>query len=548
MIYLYSAALPLTAKHLITTLRDNDISIFYGVPYALKLLSESEEGLSLLAKCEIVMFGGSACPKPIGDKLVSQGVRLVSHYGSTETGQLMTSFRPREDKDWDFLRPSEQLKPYLHWEERYPGIFELCVLEGWPSKVMSNRDDGSYATKDLFEKHPTTLDAWRYYARLDDTLVLVNGEKVNPLLVEGVARENRLVQDAVAFGSGKAKVGIFIIPSTADLSNETVVEAVWPAIERTNASVPAFGRLSKDMIKILPAETEVRKTDKGTIIRAAFYKKFADKIEEAYEETMGTTVLPKDQLIDFLRTQILLVLALRDPAALTLDTDLFSLGMDSLQAAQVRSVVGGHVSTGEERLGQNFAFDFPTIETMSEEILRMQAGKTREERPSIEQRMQAMINKYSSFPVHQPVQNQNVGEYIVVTGATGSLGAHAVARLAAKESVKRIYCLVRASSKESAWVRVRRSMQERCVYHTLSISARQKIVALPSNFGEKNLGLEDDMYQEIASNLTSIIHSAWAVNFNWSLESFEKDCIAGKPLVPYAYSVRLFTLKQAQRI
>jgi len=80
-IYVYGAHLPLTAAHLITTLKERDIGIFYGVPYALKLLSEREEGLKLLARLELVMFGGSACPKPIGDKLVAQGVQLISHYG-----------------------------------------------------------------------------------------------------------------------------------------------------------------------------------------------------------------------------------------------------------------------------------------------------------------------------------------------------------------------------------------------------------------------------------------------------------------------------------
>jgi len=71
----------LTAAHLITTLKEREIGIFYGVPYALKLLSEHEEGIRLLSELELVMFGGSACPKPIGDKLVAQGVQLISHYG-----------------------------------------------------------------------------------------------------------------------------------------------------------------------------------------------------------------------------------------------------------------------------------------------------------------------------------------------------------------------------------------------------------------------------------------------------------------------------------
>ncbi|KAF8858389.1 hypothetical protein BDZ45DRAFT_556871, partial [Acephala macrosclerotiorum] len=56
---------------------------------------------------------------------------------------------------------------------------------------------------------------------------------------------------------------------------------------------------------------------------------------------------------------------------------------------------------------------------------------------------------------------------------------------------------------------------------------RKKIMALTSKFGESLLGLSEDKYSEIPANLTGLIHCAWSVNFNLSLGSFEKDCIAG---------------------
>ena len=75
------------------------------------------------------------------------------------------------------------------------------------SKVATNRDDGSYATKDLFEPHPSIEGAWKYCGRLDDTIVLVNGEKAIPIAMEQALRQNKLVQEAVMFGAGKSQVG-----------------------------------------------------------------------------------------------------------------------------------------------------------------------------------------------------------------------------------------------------------------------------------------------------------------------------------------------------
>jgi acyl-coenzyme A synthetase/AMP-(fatty) acid ligase len=81
-IHIYNADLPLTQSYLTTILRKYNFEIFYGVPYALKLLAETDEGIELLKQLKIVMYGGSACPDTLGDSLVEQGVNLVGHYGA----------------------------------------------------------------------------------------------------------------------------------------------------------------------------------------------------------------------------------------------------------------------------------------------------------------------------------------------------------------------------------------------------------------------------------------------------------------------------------
>jgi acyl-CoA synthetase (AMP-forming)/AMP-acid ligase II len=81
-IYMYNASLPLTQQHLLSIMRRYDFEIFYGVPYALKILGETPEGIAAMAKLKVVMFGGSACPDALGDRLVERGVNLISHYGT----------------------------------------------------------------------------------------------------------------------------------------------------------------------------------------------------------------------------------------------------------------------------------------------------------------------------------------------------------------------------------------------------------------------------------------------------------------------------------
>jgi acyl-CoA synthetase (AMP-forming)/AMP-acid ligase II len=418
-IYIYNAKLPLTSQHLLATLKEHrDIKILYAVPYALKLLSETEEGLKLLSNLDIVMFGGSACPKPIGDRLVESGVNLVGHYGATELGQLMTSFRNhKEDKGWDWLRVGPNLEPYLRMENRGPNLFELCVMEGWPSKVATNCDDGSYATKDLFEPHPTIPNAWRYYARLDDTLVLENGEKANPLIAEGVIRQSEHVAEAIVFGANKPRLGAFVVPSvTTELTDEALLDAVMIYVNDANKVAPSFAYLSREMIKVLPRDAEFRKTDKGTVIRAAFYRDFARQIEAIYaDEQSGTLVLPRDELFVFLRGEFSRRVLLKQGESFEDNTDLFSLGVDSLQAIQARSNIIKTLKVQVKDIGRNFVFDFPTIEGMANEILRLQHGAPKRVKLSVEARMAAMVEKYAVFEQHQPINKPADGAYIVST-------------------------------------------------------------------------------------------------------------------------------------
>lgn len=535
LIYMYNASLPLTATSLLATLKEHtDIQVLYAVPYALKLLSESDEGLKSMAPLELVMFGGSSCPKPIGDTLVQNGVRLVSHYGTTETGQLMTSFRDRADLDWDYVRPGPSLLPYLRWEEQpgMPGIFELCVLEGWPSKVASNRPDNSYATKDLFERHPSTPNAWRYYARLDDTLVLENGEKANPLTIEGVARKNPNVDEAIAFGATKPRLGLFVVPSSKSpfQTDAELVDAIFPEIEACNSESPAYAYVSRDMIHVLPKDTVYRKTDKGTVIRSAFYKDFADKINDIYDapDTRGDQVLEGVELLQFLRQSLLDIAPSTDPSALTETTDVFSLGIDSLQSIRLRNSITRTLDLGGQKLSQNFVFEHPSLRAMAEQITSLRLGQGPKAQAPVEERMQDLIQKYStSFKKHVPVAREDDGEYIVLTGATGSLGAHIAAQLAQSERVRKVYCLVRAKSSISARRRVAQSLRTRQVCFDLTSAAERKIVSLPADLSNStDLGLGDEVYSKLRETVTSVIHCAWSVNFNWALESFEESCIS----------------------
>jgi thioester reductase-like protein len=112
----------------------------------------------------------------------------------------------------------------------------------------------------------------------------------------------------------------------------------------------------------------------------------------------------------------------------------------------------------------------------------------------------------------------------VLTGATGSLGAHILDQLTADPAISRVICLSRAKSHEDSLVRIQDSLRQRM--RSLSPTAAAKITSLAADVNKEDLGLTSQEYEAIRSQATVVIHNAWPVNFVLSIESFD-DHIGG---------------------
>ncbi|KAK1625155.1 hypothetical protein BDP81DRAFT_397925 [Colletotrichum phormii] len=95
-IYYGNYSLPLTRQSLVQMINCVKPEIFHVVPYVVKLLAETDEGIRAWASVKLVLFGCSSCPDDLGDRLVKNGVYLVGNYGSAgapakvlRTGQLV---------------------------------------------------------------------------------------------------------------------------------------------------------------------------------------------------------------------------------------------------------------------------------------------------------------------------------------------------------------------------------------------------------------------------------------------------------------------------
>ncbi|CCM00772.1 uncharacterized protein FIBRA_02813 [Fibroporia radiculosa] len=149
--------------------------------------------------------------------------------------------------------------------------------------------------------------------------------------------------------------------------------------------------------------------------------------------------------------------------------------------------------------------------------------------------MHAMVAKYSvNLPVRpQTSVGRHMGDVVLVTGTTGSLGCYLLEALAAEPEVVRVYALNRASRDGvSLRARQRAALDERGV--DASILGQEKVVLLEGDLTKPEWGLAPNVYEELHKTVTHIIHNAWRVNLLAHLPKFEANVKGLRSLIDFA--------------
>jgi hypothetical protein len=309
------------------------------------------------------------------------------------------------------------------------------------------------------------------------------------------------------------------------------LDSVWPVIEDINQRSPTHSRILPEMVGILPPGTEIPVATKMTILRPACYKKFAaviDSLYSAFENGNGQAkrvVEEQGEMEIFLKQTITTALGSgRKGDGLNADTDLFAYGVDSLQATRVRNVIQKSIELNGRTLGQNVVYEHPSITALARYLLGLISGSDESKSTTQQyQVMQNMVEKWSSRFVTDrgPFVTSATpadGQIVVLTGATGSLGAHILDCLVRCPAVRKVICLSRAKSHEDSLRRVQASLGERM----RPVIDEDKVISFAADVNKEDLGLGPDEYELLRSEATAVIHNAWPVNFVLSTESFDE--------------------------
>ncbi|MDT6983472.1 amino acid adenylation domain-containing protein [Streptomyces lusitanus] len=190
--------------------------------------------------------------------------------------------------------------------------------------------------------------------------------------------------------------------------------------------------------------------------------------------------------------------------AVAVDDDIFDLGAQSLQVIQAANRLG--VELGRE-VKVAWLFQHPTAEALARFL-------THEEQPgatpsALPPTLLADTRLDPGIRPGTPRASHGTPRRVLLTGATGFVGAHLLARLLTVTEAE-VVCTVRAADASDATDRLHASLTSHGI--TLDRGASVRLKALPADLARAGLGLPQGTLSDLATSCDAIFHNAATVS------------------------------------
>ncbi|KAI0430279.1 acetyl-CoA synthetase-like protein [Xylaria sp. FL1042] len=508
-----------------------------GAPSIYEELSGREEWLEGLKRMHYVVASGAPLSQKAGD-IITKYSRVIGNLGATETANLPRLAPAPEDWEYFYWHPTHsgiELRPDPDSDS---GLHELFIVRGGPDLepfqgvFYAFPELREWSMNDLYDRHPTKPFLWRYRGRKDDVIVLSNGEKITPPLMETALTSCPCVRGAMVVGQRRfqpmalVELQEGVAPPANPHERDKVLRILAPFIEAANRHAPAHAQLDRHHIMFADPDKPIQYLGQGKIQRRRTYQIYEKDIEAAYkaieDKDNATAPSPElasashDETVAWLRR----LLADIAPVNLAPADDFFRAGIDSLQVMKLAREIRGVSATDiyqhhtlDSLAGLLIARQRPASASSDSDRESADTAPTETSTTTEFDEMRALLQScVADLPRRVDVKEPMT---VLLTGSTGSLGSYLLDALYHAPRVQRIICLNRAGDAKS---KQEGAAPARGLFP--SWDAR-RVSFLQADLSAPFLGLSPGEYQTLVDGVTHVIHNQWPVNFHWRVTSFD---------------------------
>ncbi|MFE0305114.1 MULTISPECIES: non-ribosomal peptide synthetase family protein [Bacillus] len=492
----------LTPELVSQTIKNYDVSILFLTTGLFNLMMESH--LNDVKSLKYIVSGGDVMSPQIVQQALKElpNTTIINGYGPTENTIFTTTFQL--PNTWDELVSIPIGRPVAGTVIDITNEQGESVSQGQIGELITSGDglalgywrrenltkerfikrDGRtyYKTGDLVRQQPDGLI--EYIGRNDDQ-VKIRGFRIELSEIEHVLIQHPSVKSCLVTATevtpGDKRIIAYIIPSnkkTWDLYTiQTYAKKTFPDFMR-----PAHYVLL----------TNFPTTTNGKVDRKALPRHHFDR-PKLQTEYVAPTNQTEEALCE-IWTDLLKV----EPIGT--NDHFFDLGGNSILAAKtlMRMQETLHVELPASTL-----YEHPTIQ----QVHRMLQNQTPEPKQQLtsEGFLDEKIQPKHLFDSKSFKQNA-----VLLTGATGFLGAYLIKELVRMNPSIQIYCVIRARDKQHARQRIQVNMEK---YHLWDEHYLKQLKPIVGYLDKPQLGLSTEEFQQLAQTIDAIYHNGAKVNY-----------------------------------
>jgi amino acid adenylation domain-containing protein/thioester reductase-like protein len=541
--------------HWLELMHQHQVSVWNSVPAMMEMLLESISGLPLQGQpvlprsLRLAFLGGDWIPLSLPERLhsLAETVKMISVGGPTET-TLWNIWHPIEqvDPDWQSIpygRPiantryyvlNQKLEPSPVW---VPGQF-YCAGVGLAKGYWRDQEK----TNARFIQHPQTGerlyqtgDLGRYlpngsleFLGREDFQLKINGLRIEPGEIETALSKHPLVKSAVVIavqlGSRKSLIA-YIVPKNQALSlaENTAVSPEFPLKRGTSQAFSEnwderFRQYLSEQLPpaLVPASfvllNQLPLTANGKVDRQALAK-----LEYPLSKAVDADHTPRNPIEARLAVIWAELLGLEQ---ISIHDDFFQLGGNSLLAVQLVTRI---IDAFQVELPLHRLFESPTISSLSPILENLQGDVTSGILHSELDLLSEAVLDAGIYPGSSAVCSVVQPQSILLTGATGYLGAFLLHELLHRTNAT-VYCLVRSDSIASGKAR----LQSNLAFYLLWDEAfSDRIIPVLGDLSQPLLGLTQEQFGKLATEIDSIYHNGAQVNFTYPYSALKAANVLG---------------------
>jgi acyl-CoA synthetase (AMP-forming)/AMP-acid ligase II len=254
-------------------------------PFVLEELARDPTKLKNLGSLRSLLYGGAPIAEQAA-KLISKVAGLYPVIGNTENGAWPTL----QTMDPSCYQFTPQIG--LYFEAVGVGHMREAVMLRKPEIALHQPlfqafpEMQTFRTKDLWQKHPTITDGWKYIGRTDDMILLTGEVKMYVATIEAALLQHPLIQTVIVGGAGRhlpfALIELSDRMPLSEVQQDQVLTQIWPAMERANELCPEFVAITRKHTILVDPAKPLLKLGKGTLDRTGSLELYRVAIDKVY--------------------------------------------------------------------------------------------------------------------------------------------------------------------------------------------------------------------------------------------------------------------------